>query len=72
MPAKMKFGSNSAGAKPFGLADIILYSLKHYESNVLTHEYIPKTRNGVAGLYDNKTKTFISSATSVALVAVTE
>ena len=70
MPGKMKFGSNSSGAKPFGYADIILYSLKHYENNVLTHEYLPQSRNGVAGLYDTVTNTFISSSTAVALEAV--
>lgn len=35
-----------------------------YENNVLIHNFIPKLINGVAGMYDTKTKRFCSSKTS--------
>lgn len=70
MQTPMMFGSNPTSANPFGFNEIILYSLKHYEDNVLTHEYLPKTLNGIAGLYDTKTETFITSETNVELEAI--
>lgn len=70
MQTPMMFGSNPGSVNPFGFNEIILYSIKHYEDNVLTHEYLPKTLAGIAGLYDTKTETFITSETSVELEAI--
>ena len=63
-------GANGSGSKLFACYDIILYELKHYESSTLTHDYIPKKRNGVVGLYDTVTGNFISSSTNVSLEAI--
>lgn len=64
------FGSNSTGARLFVVYDIILYEFKHYESGTLTHDYVPKKRNGVVGLYDTVTGNFTSSSTNVSLEAI--
>lgn len=66
----LKFGSVYTGTKLFVSYDIILYELKHYESSTLTHDYIPKKRDGVVGLYDTVTGNFISSSTNVSLEAI--
>jgi len=69
MSSPLNFGGGGNGLI-FGLMDIIVYSIKHYENNVLVHNYVPVIRNGVAGLYDNKTDTFIHSTTGTELEIV--
>ena len=51
-PRTAEVGSSSAGAK--------LYYLKVYESGIITHYYKPAIKDGIIGLYDTVTKTFIS------------
>lgn len=51
-PRTADVGSSSAGAK--------LYYLKVYESGIITHYYKPAIKDGIIGLYDTATKTFIS------------
>ena len=51
-PRTAEVGSSSAGAK--------LYYLKVYESGIITHYYKPAIKDGIIGLYDTATKTFIS------------
>lgn len=50
-PRTAEVGSSSAGAK--------LYYLKVYESGIITHYYKPAIKDGIIGLYDTATKTFI-------------
>ena len=44
-------------------AKVKIYSAKHYESDVLEEDYVPAKRDsdGVAGLYDLETDTFLTS-----------
>lgn len=51
-PRTAEVGSSSAGAK--------LYYLKVYESGIITHYYKPAIKDGIVGLYDTVTKTFIT------------
>ena len=51
-PRTAEVGSSSAGAK--------LYYLKVYESGIITHYYKPAIKDGIIGLYDTVTKTFIT------------
>lgn len=50
-PRTAEVGSISAGAR--------LYYLKVYESGIITHYYKPAIKDGIIGLYDTATKTFI-------------
>lgn len=50
-PRTAEVGSSSAGAK--------LYYLKVYESGAVSHYYKPAIKDGIIGLYDIATKTFI-------------
>lgn len=51
-PRTAEVGSTSAGAR--------LYYLKVYESGAVSHYYKPAIKDGIIGLYDTVTKTFIS------------
>ena len=51
-PRTAEVGSSSAGAR--------LYYLKVYESGAVSHYYKPAIKDGIIGLYDIVTKTFIS------------
>ena len=51
-PRTADVGSTSAGAR--------LYYLKVYESGAVSHYYKPAIKDGIIGLYDTVTKTFIS------------
>lgn len=57
--AKMQVFARN-GAKD--LARICLYSLAIYENEVIQHRYYPCATNGVAGLWDAVTKTFLANA----------
>ena len=50
-PRTAEVGSSSAGAR--------LYYLKVYESGAVSHYYKPAIKDGIVGLYDIVTKTFI-------------
>ena len=50
-PRTAEVGSSSAGAR--------LYYLKVYESGAVSHYYKPAINDGIIGLYDIVTKTFI-------------
>ena len=50
-PRTAEVGSSSAGAR--------LYYLKVYESGAVSHYYKPAIKDGIIGLYDIVTKTFI-------------
>lgn len=61
------------GGKPDGTYDYLqlkVYRLKVYESNVKTHDFVPATKNNVAGLYDTIGNAFYSSTTGTDLVVV--
>ena len=56
----MKIGSRYAENKYY--ASMKLYGLKIYESGVLMRDYVPATRDGVVGLYDQVDGGFIYDA----------
>lgn len=57
------FGNNGAvkadyeGTVP---AKMKLYAAKVYRGDVLTHDYVPAVKNGVAGLYDRESEAFFA------------
>lgn len=54
----------------FNYQHFLVYGIKFYEGGTLTHDFKPYKRNGVVGLLDTETGTFISSQTSSPLVPV--
>ena len=66
----LMIGINQRLTTIFNRHNLKIFSMKIYEDNVLLHEYYPKQRNndGVNGLYDIVTDTFITSQTETNLV----
>ena len=66
----LMIGINQRFTTIFNRHNLKIFSMKIYEDNVLLHEYYPKQRNndGVNGLYDIVTDTFITSQTETNLV----
>ena len=54
----------------YGRYDLTIYEFILSEGGIEKRHYVPKMRNGVPGLYDTKTGTFISSETNDELVAI--
>lgn len=69
MDTPMYVGGDPTG-KPYGQFDLIIYGIKHYESDVLAHDYTPVRLNGVVGLWDAVSKQFIHSTSGTEVVAV--
>jgi len=51
----------------FNCGRMIVFGLKVYENNELTHDFVPKKFDSVVGFYDNLTGAFVSSQTSTEL-----
>ena len=62
--------TNAYGTQIFNYYDLTIYELTISEGSTTVHHYLPKSLNGVPGLYDTVTNTFISSETSTELVAI--
>jgi hypothetical protein len=56
-------GADNSLANKFNAANILMYSIKIYEDDVLIHEYLPMrgATSGIYGMYDTVTKQFIMS-----------
>ena len=66
----LTIGINNSLTTVFNRHNLKIFSMKIYEDNVLLHEYYPKQRNsdGVNGLHDIVTDTFITSQTETNLI----
>lgn len=60
-------GVNRGSDKIFNHTRMIVFGLKVYENNVLTHDFVPKKFDSFVGFYDNLTGAFVSSQTSTEL-----
>jgi hypothetical protein len=60
-------GVYRTAGKIFNYGRMIVFGLKVYESNVLTHDFVPKKFSSFVGFYDNLTGAFVSSQTSTEL-----
>ena len=50
--------------------DLVIYELKITENGTVVRDWVPKTKNGIPGLYDTVNHTFMSSETATELVAI--
>ena len=70
MATPMDIGYSAYFSAIFNRWDMTVYSLVIKENGNPVRNYVPVTRNGVPGLRDTVTGTFISSQTASALVAI--
>lgn len=70
MSQPMAIGYLFSQSAIYGVYDLTIYELIISENGVERRHYVPKTFNGVPGLYDTVTNTFISSETNDELVAI--
>ena len=68
----LMLGYGVGKVRPFDVFNMIVYGLKIYEGTTLLHDFVPARLNGVVGLYNQQTSTFIASASGTDPEIVTQ